>query len=330
MREWMQPDGWQRSYETFARERQEMLWGIGVRARSGGIAMGLEDFLPSFPGEIGGMGAMGGGGVDFKAMPLVDSALGAGWVVGQLGVADVAAEVQNGRGGVEWGEQGDWSGPPIFSGGFCELVADDEGHEGGRGEWRCYSCAAINPAAIKLGECYVCTGGGFGTGGADGSARGPEAGSDESGQDARHGVELGTEQEAGGKGLPIGGFVAPKPRPRAQAWVQPLDEMGWGEEGETGRDETGGDEMGRGGMGQDGMGQQVVSCRGRAGFYLCGQVLCSGCVARCHECEGHDIHREAMGGAESVDGVLVGEGVQEVTVGLEAEQEVEEGDGEQA
>ena len=37
-----------------------------------------------------------------------------------------------------------------------------------------------------------------------------------------------------------------------------------------------------------------------------------------------------MGWAENVDGVLVGMGVQEVTVGLEAEQEVEEGDGEQA
>ena len=97
----MQPDGWQRSYETFARERQEVLWDIGVRARSGGIAMGLEGFLPSFPGEIEGMGATYGGGVDFKATPLVDSALGAGWVGGQLGVADFAAEVQNGRGGVE-------------------------------------------------------------------------------------------------------------------------------------------------------------------------------------------------------------------------------------
>ena len=110
----MQLDGGQCSYETFAGERQEMLWGIGVRARSGGIAMGLEGFLPSFPGEIEGMGAMCGGGVDVKAMPLVDSALGAGWVVGQLGVADFSAEVQNGRGGVERGEQGDWSGPPIF------------------------------------------------------------------------------------------------------------------------------------------------------------------------------------------------------------------------
>ena len=217
-------------------ERQEMLWGIGVRARSVGIAMGLGGFLPSFPGEIEGMGAMGGGGVGFEAMPLVDSALGAGWVVGQLGVADFSAEVQNGRGGVEWGEQGDWSGPPIFSGGFCELVADDECHEGGRGEWRCHCCAAIN--SVEFGTCYTCTGAGFGTGGADRSARGPEAGSDASGQDARQGVELGAEQEAGGKGLPMGGFVAPKPRPRAQARVQPFDEMGWGEEGEMGRDET--------------------------------------------------------------------------------------------
>ena len=33
---------------------------------------------------------------------------------------------------------------------------------------------------------------------------------------------------------------------------------------------------------------------------------------------------------EDENGVLVGTGVQEVTVGLEAEQEVEEGDGEQA
>ena len=130
----MQLDGGQRSYETFAMERQEMLWDIGVRARVGGIAMEREGFLPSFPGEIEGMGAMCGGGVDVKAMPLVDSALGAGWVGGQLGVADFAAEVQNGRGGVEWGEQGDWSGPPIFSGGFCELVADDECLEIGRGK----------------------------------------------------------------------------------------------------------------------------------------------------------------------------------------------------
>ena len=256
----MQPDGWQRSYETFARERQEMLWGIGVRARarSGGIAMGLEGFLPSFPGEIEGMGAMCGGGVDFKAMPLVDSALGAGWVVGQLGVADSAAEVQNGRGGVNGGGQGDGRGPSFSSGGFSER------RELSDSVWRCSNCTTIN--SIEYYECYGCcepddepwaeqeAGG---TGGADGSARGPEAGSDESGQDARQGVELGTEQEAGGKGLPIGGFVAPKPRPRAQARVQPLDEMGWGEEGETGRDETGGDEMGRGGMGRggrDGMG----------------------------------------------------------------------------
>ena len=93
--------------------------------------------------------------------------------------------------------------------------------------------------------------------------------------------------------------------------------------------------MGRCGMGQDGMGlgglvrgdwgwmededgvgQQVVSCRGRAGSYLCGQVLCSGCVVRCHECEGRDIQREAMGWAENVDGVLVGMGVQEVATSM--------------
>ena len=55
-----------------------------------------------------------------------------------------------------------------------------------------------------------------------------------------------------------------------------------------------------------------------------------GFVVRCHECEGRNIQREAMGWAENVDGVLVGEGVQEVTVRLEAEQEVDEGDGEQA
>ena len=151
--------------------------------------------------------------------------------------------------------------------------------------------------------------------------------------------------------MPMGGFVPPKPRPRAQARAQPSDEMGWGEEGEKeemwwpeeiemGWDGMGGDETGRGGTGRygwgvdqavnlvrDGVGQQVVSCRGRAGFYLCGQVLCSGCVVRCHECEGRDIQREAMGWAENVDGVLVGMGVQEVTVGLEAEQEALRGDG---
>ena len=40
--------------------------------------------------------------------------------------------------------------------------------------------------------------------------------------------------------------------------------------------------------------------------------------------------RGDWGWMEDEDGVLVGKGVQEVTVRLEAEQEVEEGDGEQA
>ena len=156
MREWMQPGGWNRSHKDFLVEHQDMMWDVD--ARVGGAVEG-ESFPTSILGEGERMDAMWGRAFGRDEMPLVDSALGAGWVVGQLGVADFAAEVQNGR-GVERGEQGDWRGPPTFSGGFCELVADDECHEGGRGKWRCHSCAAINPAAIKLGECYVCTGSG--------------------------------------------------------------------------------------------------------------------------------------------------------------------------
>ena len=149
----MQPDGGQRSHKNFMVERQEMLWDVGVRVHvaMGGIAMERKGSLPSFPGEIEAMGAMCGGDADLKAMPLVDSALGAGWVVGQLGVAGFAAGVQNGRGGVERGEHEDWRGPRVISGGFCErgpqlLLSSSK--------WRCPGCAAINP--VEFGECDVC------------------------------------------------------------------------------------------------------------------------------------------------------------------------------
>ena len=104
MREWMQPGGWNRSHKDFLVERQEMMWDVD--ARVGGAVEG-ESFPTSIPGEGERMGAMWGRAFGRDEMPLVDSALGAGWVVGQLGVADFAAEVQNGRGGVEREEQGD-------------------------------------------------------------------------------------------------------------------------------------------------------------------------------------------------------------------------------
>ena len=169
----MQPDGGQRSLGNFIVERQGMLWDVGVRV--GGIAMEREGSLPSFPGGNGGMGAMCGGDVDLKAMPLVDSA-GAGWVVGQLGVADSAAEVQNGRGGVNGGWQGDGRGPQFFSGGL------NEHRELSDSEWRCPDCTTMAINFVECYECYGCCEGvddepwaeqeAGGTGGADGSALG--------------------------------------------------------------------------------------------------------------------------------------------------------------
>ena len=112
----MQLDGrQQRSSEGFVME--ETSWDVGVRV--GGTAMEREGFLPSIPGEGEGMGAMWGGAFGGDEMPLVDSAGGAGWVEGQLGVASFAAEVQNGRGGMEGGEQGDGRGPRFFLLGLC-------------------------------------------------------------------------------------------------------------------------------------------------------------------------------------------------------------------
>ena len=87
-----------------------------IDVRVGGVVVEREGFLHSVPGEDEGMGAMWGGAVDLEAMPLVDWTGSAGWAVGQLGVADFAAGVQNGRGGVEGGDQGDGRGPRTF---FC-------------------------------------------------------------------------------------------------------------------------------------------------------------------------------------------------------------------
>ena len=98
MREWMQPGGGDRSHKDFLVERQEMMWDVDVRV--GGGVEG-KSFLHSIPGEGERMGAIWGWTFGGDVMPLVDSAGGAEWVVGQLGVADFAAEVQNGRGGVE-------------------------------------------------------------------------------------------------------------------------------------------------------------------------------------------------------------------------------------
>ena len=113
MREWMQPGGWNRSHKDFLVERQEMMWDVDVRV--GGVVEG-ESFSTSIPGEGERMGAMWGGAFGRDEMPLVDSAGGAGWAEGQLGVAGFAAEVQNGRGGMEGGEQGDGRGLRFFSG----------------------------------------------------------------------------------------------------------------------------------------------------------------------------------------------------------------------
>ena len=66
-------------------------------------------------------------------------------MVGQLGVAEFAAEVQNDRGGVEGGEQGNGRGPRMFSASFsepCELSGF---------KWRCTDCAAISP--VEFYEC---------------------------------------------------------------------------------------------------------------------------------------------------------------------------------
>ena len=57
-------------------------------------------------------------------------------------------------------------------------------------------------------------------------------------------MELGAEQEAGGTGLPMqmGGFVAPKPRPRAQVSVVGAGArgaMGWAEDDDGVLVETG-------------------------------------------------------------------------------------------
>ena len=135
----MQPGGWDRSHKDFLVERQGMMWDIDVRV--GGVVEG-ESFLPSIPGEGEGMGAMWGGAFGGDEMPLVDSAGGAGWAEGQLGVAGFAVEVQNGRGGVARGEQGGWAWSADFSGGFCE--------PGPRLQlsgfkWRCLDCDVINP-----------------------------------------------------------------------------------------------------------------------------------------------------------------------------------------
>ena len=113
MREWMQPGGWNRSHKDFLVERQEMMWDVDVRV--GGVVEG-ESFSTSIPGEGERMGAMWGGAFGRDEMPLVDSAGGAGWAEGQLGVAGFAAELQNGCGGMEVGEQGDGRGLRLFSG----------------------------------------------------------------------------------------------------------------------------------------------------------------------------------------------------------------------
>ena len=294
----MQPGGWQqRLCKDFVVERRQML----VDVRVGGHVMEVESSpVPgnAFDEEESEMwgGAFGG-----NEMLLVDSAGGAGWVVGQLGVADFAADVQYGRGGVEGAEQGDGRGPQFFSGGFsepCELSGF---------KCRCPDCADINP--IEFYECYMCCEGvddewggwrvvereahqvvvangeccegGRGrvprqsvrTGGGEGgvvSAWGlgmegeecelweevrvtdEEGGVEEdmgtevwagtgpqAGQDASQVVDSKAEQEAGGTVVPMqmtrggvgeGGFVAPKPWPRALASVVEVGvrgAMGW-------------------------------------------------------------------------------------------------------
>ena len=103
----MQPGGCQqRLCEDFVVERRQML----VDVRVGGHVMEVES--SPVPGNAfdEDESEMWGGAVGGNEIPLVGSAGGAGWAVGQLGVADSAVDVQYGRGGVEGGEQGDVSG----------------------------------------------------------------------------------------------------------------------------------------------------------------------------------------------------------------------------
>ena len=109
----MQPGGCQqRLCEDFVVERRQML----VDVRVGGHVMEVESF--PVPGNAfdEDESEMWGGAVGGNEIPLVGSAGGAGWAVGQLGVAGFAADVQYGRGGMEGGEQGDGRGPRFFSG----------------------------------------------------------------------------------------------------------------------------------------------------------------------------------------------------------------------